>query len=185
MFMLWRPRARRAIISTRIAMHEPISLEPKAPLALESRKGFQYEQERRGGTEGWKYPWGNESGHDKANFSTFETANAREEEEILGKGLSTFIKVIGLSDPTGSTSEVTAFAPNGFALHDMVGNVSQWIADRNGSYPAGPTGPAQGRPRVLRGGSWASLDVRISKRDAADPASFSDTLGFRCVRDAP
>ncbi|HEV7508137.1 MAG TPA: SUMF1/EgtB/PvdO family nonheme iron enzyme [Thermoanaerobaculia bacterium] len=148
----------------------------------------EWEYAARGGTEGWKYPWGNESDHDKANFSTFETASAREEEKILGKGLSTFIKIIGLSDPTGSTSEVMAFAPNGFALHDMVGNVSQWIADWNGSYAAGaavdPTGPAQGKSRALRGGSWTSRDVRISNRDAADPASTSGAVGFRCVRDA-
>jgi|GEM_PF-295751 len=149
----------------------------------------EWEYAARGGTEGWRYPWGNESDHDKANFSTFETASAREEEKLLGKGLSTFIKIMGLSDPTGSTSEVTAFAPNGFALHDMAGNVSEWIADWSGSYAGGaavdPTGPAQGKSRVLRGGSWMSRDVRISSRDAADPASSSDAAGFRCVRDVP
>jgi len=146
----------------------------------------EWEYAARGGTEGWRYPWGREESHDKANFATFETASAREVEKELGKGLSTFIKIIGLSDPTGSTSEVMAFAPNGFALHDMVGNVSQWIADWSGSYPAGaavdPTGPAQGRSRVLRGGSWTSRDVRLSSRESADPASSSEAIGFRCVR---
>jgi formylglycine-generating enzyme required for sulfatase activity len=107
----------------------------------------------------------------------------------MGKGVSIFIKLMGLSDPTGSTSEVMAFPPNGFALYDMAGNVSQWIADWSGSYPGGaavdPTSPAQGQSRVVRGGSWTSRDARISSRAAADPASSSEAIGFRCVWEAP
>ena len=147
----------------------------------------EWEYTARGGIEGWRYPWGREESHDKANFATFDTELAYEWQKEQGKGL--FSKIVALGDPTGSASGVTAFPPNGFALYDMAGNVSQWIADWSGSYAAGaavdPTGPAQGKSRVVRGGSWAIGDARISRRGTADPASSSETIGFRCVRDVP
>jgi formylglycine-generating enzyme required for sulfatase activity len=56
------------------------------------------------------------------------------------------------------TSPVGSFKANAFGLHDMTGNVWQWCQDRYGAYEKGaatdPAGPASGRTRVLRGGSW-------------------------------
>ena len=48
---------------------------------------------------------------------------------------------------------VGSYAPNGFGLHDMAGNVQEWVADRYGAdyYRASPAenppGPETGAPR--------------------------------------
>ena len=52
--------------------------------------------------------------------------------------------------------------PNAWGLYDMHGNVSEWCNDiYDESYyqkspSENPTGPAEGKQYVLRGGSWAS-----------------------------
>ena len=48
---------------------------------------------------------------------------------------------------------------NGFGLHDMIGNVEEWVQDWYGNYSGGtvvdPTGSDSGTWRVLRGCSWS------------------------------
>ena len=88
----------------------------------------------------------------------------------------------------GRTREVGRLAANGLGIHDMSGNVWEWIWDWGGSYTSKPkTDPAgvpSGSFRVLRGGSWFSPDgnVRSVFRLIDDPSSWDGNVGFRVVR---
>lgn len=64
----------------------------------------------------------------------------------------------GGSPIRGGVRRVRGKAPNPLGLYDMLGNVSEWVADRYGQYPGNstdPTGLDVGERRVLRGGSWS------------------------------
>ena len=77
--------------------------------------------------------------------------------------------------------------PNALGLRHMRGNVAEWVADRFGT-PATTgaevlLGPARGRLRVVRGGSWGSApaDVRLSSRLGWPPDRPDAFIGFRLV----
>lgn len=92
------------------------------------------------------------------------------------------------ANSAGTTRRVGGKAANGYLLHDMLGNVSEWVADRYGEYAAGaetdPRGPQAGPNRIHRGGNWF-LDARYLRSAARDydgPANKHNTLGLRLVR---
>jgi formylglycine-generating enzyme required for sulfatase activity len=94
----------------------------------------------------------------------------------------------GYRDEYPLVAPVSKFKPTPLGLHDMSGNVSEWIDDYYLSFvdPApvtDPLGPADGTRHVIRGANWKSAtatDLRLAWRDGADGAST--TIGFRVVR---
>ena len=90
----------------------------------------------------------------------------------------------------GKTQRVGSYRANGFGLHDMHGNVAEWVQDCwNGSYDGAPTnGSAWERGdcsrRVIRGGSWipSSGNLRSALRDRNQTGFRSNDSGFRVAR---
>jgi len=86
------------------------------------------------------------------------------------------------------TTPVGSFAPNGWGLYDMHGNVWEWCWDWYGAYASGPqtdpVGASSGTYRVLRGGGGDSdaEALRSAIRIVINPYFRSDNLGFRLVR---
>jgi formylglycine-generating enzyme required for sulfatase activity len=91
----------------------------------------------------------------------------------------------------GHTQPVGQRQPNAWGLHDMNGNVWEWVQDRYGLYtPAAatdPQGPEKGVLRVLRGGAWnqAPIHCRASARLYGAPQARNVHIGFRLVQDLP
>ena len=79
-----------------------------------------------------------------------------------------------------------------YGLHHMAGNAAEWVEDWFGiDYYAtmpdrNPHGPANGRYKVVRGGSWKSAPalLRAATRSGASPDRRAATIGFRCARSA-
>lgn len=89
------------------------------------------------------------------------------------------------------TSPVGTYQPNGFGLHDVSGNVWEWVEDCwHKSYEGAPSdGSAWTRggdcsKRVLRGGSWDNLpgNLRSANRNWNSTASRHVLFGFRVAR---
>lgn len=128
----------------------------------------EWEKAARGGLAGKKYPWGDSLTHDSANYSG---TRGRDKWEY--------------------TAPVGSFAPNGYGLHDMAGNVFEWCADWYGrnfyreSPKRNPTGPSSGTYRVLRGGSWSISTspyyLSVYNRVSYLPTLEINFIGFRCV----
>ena len=82
------------------------------------------------------------------------------------------------------TASVGSYAPNGWGLHDMHGNVWEWCSDWYGAYGGDTTDPiglASGSARVVRGGGWnySARHCRSARRGDRCPSSSSNYLGFR------
>ncbi len=102
------------------------------------------------------------------------------------------------ANSAGRTDRVGQRRPNAWGLHDMLGNVAEWCNDVfTEGYVAesgvlDPRGPAEGKLRVIRGGSFQSPlgDVSPTIRQGdipgiVDACIAKSTYGFRCVRRLP
>jgi formylglycine-generating enzyme required for sulfatase activity len=144
----------------------------------------EWEKAARGGASGHRFPWSDTDNitHSRANYYS-TTSYAYDVSPTRGFH-PTFA--------TGGypyTSPVGSFAPNGYGLYDMAGNVWQWCWDWYGDYSSAsqtdPRGPTSGQYgyRVNRGGSWDNnaFGCRTAYRGYYDPSVRYNNMGFRSV----
>ena len=119
------------------------------------------------GTDGRKYPWGNEAPN--ARLANFEGS-------MIQEAVSVYRYPLGAS-PYGALN--------------MSGNAREWIADWYGEdyyltppY-ANPTGPDTGTERSLRSGSYNEdkNEITVTSRYRHEPQSAGLSRGFRCAED--
>ncbi|MGD9968372.1 MAG: SUMF1/EgtB/PvdO family nonheme iron enzyme [Hyphomonadaceae bacterium] len=100
--------------------------------------------------------------------------------------------IAGLPDSLRRTQPVRSYPANAFGLHDVHGNVWEWVEDCPGSsgYSAQPSNGApvvaQGcTRRALRGGSWDSGPdaLRSATRGSFEQAMGSNQIGLRVARE--
>ena len=120
------------------------------------------------GTDGRKYPWGNEEDPKRANTGHDFKPNPKEGGEIDG-----FKRWSPVNIPDTDKSP--------FSVKGMSGNVSEWTAtmapSEDGSGAEVP---------VIRGGNWGNPEHIVTRRRVIlDPLQMQDTLGFRTVSDKP
>jgi len=135
----------------------------------------QWEKAARGALEGMTYAWGDELTRSEANYCDASCSN----------GIADYSYDDGFPD----TSPVGSFAPNGYGLYDMAGNVwditLDWYSDSyySDSPLENPAGPENGQMKVARGGSWYySVDaLRVTYREEGDPQWAYSDCGIRCV----
>ena len=139
----------------------------------------EWELAARGGLEGKRYAWGDEL-----------TPGGR---HMCNIWQGDFPKQNSAEDGWQATCPVDEFAPNGYGLYNVAGNVWEWCADWWTSRPVelpstDPTGPAGGTARVMRGGSYLCHHsycnrYRVAARSSNTPDSSTGNLGFRVARD--
>ena len=95
--------------------------------------------------------------------------------------------IFGYDDNHIVSAPVGTFAANPHGIHDMGGNVSEWIHDyyriADGNDEVDPLGPEEGEYHVIRGASWQKgtvTDLRLSFRDYG--VDGRQDLGFRIAR---
>jgi formylglycine-generating enzyme required for sulfatase activity len=165
----WRSGADDGHPVTHVSWHDADAYAAWAGKRLPTEA--EWERAARGGLEGRRYPWGDELRPCAIWEGDFPHGGR------------------------GGTVRADAFEPNGFGLHNTVGNVWEWCADRFSATYYGrspiddPRGPEIGDERVLRGGSFLCHDsycnrYRVAARTGNTPGSSAANVGFRCANDA-
>jgi formylglycine-generating enzyme required for sulfatase activity len=127
------------------------------------------------GPQGWDYPWGDTFDGIRLNYCD-RNCESDTRDASVDDGYAR-------TAPVGSYPEGTSWC----GALDMAGNVTEWVADWYGPYPSAaqsnPTGPQSGSLKVLRGGSFFTVDsfARSASRYWTGPDSSVSTFGFRCV----
>ncbi len=130
------------------------------------------------GSQGWAFPWGSEFDGTRLNYCDMNCEQDWADEA--------FDDDYTVTAPVGNYPDGASWCD---AL-DMAGNVSEWVADWYGDYPAkrqvNPKGPSFRHERAVRGSSWYNVSVYVHSavRGSLTPDTTYSKVGFRCASDS-
>lgn len=143
----------------------------------------EFEYVLRAGSQS-RYPWGDGAPPPRAGNFTGAM-------DISPSGRRWSNAFAGYGDGAWGPTTVGSYEPNRWGVHDLAGNVSEWVDDCWHSNFR--RAPRDGRPwvnpgcrnQVIRGGSWASspAHTRSAWRQSTDVNNTSARVGFRLVRE--
>lgn len=128
-----------------------------------------------------RYPWGDgaERGCESANGFDLTTW-----EKYSGMDTTAYpyFDPLPCTDGFLNTAPVGSLQPNAFGVHDMIGNVAEWVAGCH-TIPSGLVC----EKRVAKGGSWGTLahNLRTADRFPHPPGHRDDSIGIRVARTTP
>ena len=131
-----------------------------------------YERQRVRATAGAEYPWGQKwpPARNTGNFADASAIPGVRADHVIPR----------YHDDFASTAPVGSFAPNALGLHDLAGNVQEWVSGEYG----GPENFQFRSYGVTRGGDFTSFrpGQLSSHRRTPHPAdAHRPTIGFRLV----
>lgn len=126
-----------------------------------------------------------------SNFYWGDTVKGTEA-NFCDKNCALNIRVAMIDDGFATTAPVGQYKPNGYGLHDIAGNVAEWVSDwMNENYyrtspKDNPKGSHATTARVARGGAWNTTAgyLRSSNRKGYEEKFRNPAVGFRCVMDS-
>ncbi len=170
-------------VSVRDAEHYAIWLSEQTGRSYRLPSEAEFEYVLRAGSSG-RYPWG-DAGTPPPRSGNFTGA-----EDVSPSGRRWYNAFVGYGDGWWGPAPVGSFEPNAWGVHDVAGNLSEWVADCwHASYRRAPADGAAWfnpgcRQRVIRGGNWANApeQTRAAWRQSQDSDTTSARIGFRLVR---
>lgn len=137
----------------------------------------EWEFAAAGGLDAPDYPWGEERPDGKrANY-------ADKNSEFTWRDSAQ-------NDGFRYTSPVGHYAPNGYGLYDMAGNVCEWVENwffpyTDHTHDTEAFKDGWGGSKICRGGCYHSIgtDLRIARRRQVLGGGANASIGFRCVMD--
>lgn len=148
----------------------------------------EFEYAARGGTKTAWFWGGNEDKNKSCGFANLHDESGKQAHP-------NYVWSHALCDDGAAENAPTGkYKPNAYGLHDMLGNVREWVEDCHQTGYAGAPDDGSARAhsgqcgkRVVRGGGWVDgpSTARAAYRYSEEEGMRNYQLGFRVARDLP
>ena len=129
------------------------------------------------------YPWGSDIAQGCSYMNGFDRTTIQTKGDLYQGEAVPFADC---SDGYVNTAPVGSFRSNAFGVHDMIGNLGEWVEDCSTDSYRPESKPDCSR-RMVRGGSWGTQprQLRSAERIRYQPTDVDDSIGIRVAKSLP